>query len=84
MNTVIQLSTVFFAAAFLAGCASQTVGPPVFIHDKTYIPIPATLTLPVAVDLTQATWGSAVGDLKAGLDTCNGKLDAIRLLAPPL
>lgn len=74
---------ILLAVIVLQGCASQTVGPPVFIHDKTYIPTPATLTLPVAVDLTGATWGSAVGDLKAGLETCNGKLDAIRALTPP-
>lgn len=68
----------------ITGCTTTpAVGPPVFIHDKTYLPIPSTLTMPVTVDLTQATWGSAVGDLKAGLESCDGKLDAIRALTPP-
>lgn len=83
MDLYTKISSLLSAAVLTACSSSLAVGPPVFIHDKTYIPYPATLTMPVTVDLTEATWGSAVGDLKAGLETCNGKLDAIRALTPP-
>lgn len=69
----------------LSGCSSQpTVGPPVYIKQTVYIPVPATLTQPISIDLTGATWGKAVGDLKAGLDTCNANLGAISGLKVPL
>lgn len=68
----------------LSACSSQpTVGPPVYIKQTVYIPVPATLTQPISVDLTNATWGSAVGSLKAGLDTCNANLAAVAGLKPP-
>ena len=71
------------AALSLSACSSPAVRVQ-YIETKTYIPIPAELTQPISIDLSNATWGSAVADLKAGLQTCDGQLQAIKdLKAPP-
>lgn len=67
----------------LSGCASTPVTVVEKIQVPTFVPVPATLTVPISVDLTNATWGSAVGDLKAGITACNGRLGAIADLKPP-
>lgn len=70
--------------ASLSACTSQPVVRVQYVNIPTYIPVPVTLTQPISVDLTGATWGKAVGDLKAGLQTCDGQLQAIKdLKAPP-
>lgn len=66
----------------LSAC-SQPIVRVQYVTVKSYLPIPATLTAPIAVDLSGATWGSAVGDLKAGLATCNGNLAAVAGLKLP-
>lgn len=67
----------------LSGCASTPVTVVEKIQVKTFVPVPATLTVPISVDLTGATWGSAVGSLNAALQTCDARLDAIGKLKPP-
>ena len=66
----------------LTGCASTPVTVVEKIQVKTFVPVPATLTQPISVDLTGATWGSAVGSLNEALQACDARLDAIRTLAP--
>lgn len=73
------LAAVFFA---LSAC-SQPIVRVQYVPTKVYLAIPAELTLPVTVDLSGATWGSAVGDLKAGLATCDARLAAVAGLKPP-
>lgn len=68
---------------FVSACSSQPIVRVQYVTMKSYLPIPATITAPIAVDLSGATWGSAVGDLKAGLATCNGNLAAVAGLKPP-
>lgn len=67
----------------LTGCASQPTVITETIRVPTYIKIPDALVEPVKVDLTGATWGSAVGDLNNALQICNSKLEAIATLKPP-
>lgn len=66
----------------VAGCSQAPIVRIQYVQTPVYIPIPATLTQPISVDLTGATWGSAVGSLNAGLETCNSQLQAISTLKP--
>ena len=67
----------------LAACSQTPVVVTETIRVPTYLPVPTTLTAPVSVDLTGATWGSAVGTLNAAVQTCNARLSAISQLKPP-
>lgn len=75
-------AVLIIAALSLSACSSPAVRVQ-YIETKTYIPIPATLTQPISVDLTNATWGAGIGSLNAALQTCNARLDAIHTLVPP-
>ena len=66
----------------LSACSQAPIVHIQYVNVPTYIPIPATLTQPISVGLTGATWGSAVGSLNAGLETCNSQLQAISTLKP--
>lgn len=81
-NFVFGTARLIIIAA-LSGCSSAPVVVPEIIRMPTFIPYPATLVQPVKVDLTGATWGSAVGSLHAGLETCNAQLQSISTLKPP-
>jgi len=68
----------------LSACASQPITVPEIIHDKTYIPVPATLTQPVSIILpANVTWGQALGLYNEALQTCGARLAAISTLQPP-
>lgn len=69
--------------AALGACSSQPIVRVQYVTLKTLIPVPATLTLPVTVDLTGQTYGEGLGSLRAGLERCDGQLAAIRVLTPP-
>lgn len=81
----LNYTRILIIACFLAGCASSPpVVVPEIIYKKTYIPAPSTLTLPVEVALLPGTtYGGGLGSLRAGLDTCNGRLEAIKTLKSP-
>lgn len=66
-----------------AACSSQPIVRVQYVTVKSYLPIPATLTAPIAVDLTGQTYGEGLGSLRAGLETCNGQLTSIATLKPP-
>lgn len=78
-----QALFVIIAALLLSACSQAPVVQIERINMPIYIPVPATLTAPISVDLTNATWGSAVGSLNAAVQTCNGRLDSIHSLVPP-
>lgn len=75
------LSSTFVILA-LSAC-SQPIVRVQYVTVKSYLPIPATLTAPIAVDLTGMTYGEGLGSLRAGLERCDGQLAAIRVLTPP-
>ena len=67
----------------LTGCASQPVTVVEKIQVKTFVPVPATLTIPTAVDLYPGiTYGQALGALREGLTSCNADKSAISTLKP--
>lgn len=68
----------------LTGCSSTPVTVVERVNVPTYIPISATLTAPVSLDLGQnPTWGSALGAYNAAFQTCQGQLEAIKTLKSP-
>lgn len=78
------LWVLYVILACLTGCAQTPATVVEKISVPTYIPIPATLTIPVqAVLPLGTTWGGGLSIERAALDTCNGNLAAIRVLKPP-
>lgn len=69
--------------AALGACSSQPIVRVQYVPTKVYLPIPAELTLLVTVDMTGMTYGEGLGSLRDGLERCDGRLAAIRVLTPP-
>lgn len=81
----VQASLLIIAYLALSGCASsQPVIQVERIYTKTYIPAPATLTVPVSAIFPHGvTYGQALGIQQAAIQTCNANLAAIASLKPP-
>lgn len=72
------------ASLALSACSTQPIVQIERINTPVYLPVPATLTAPVKVDLYPGiTWGEAVGSLYSWLQSCNADKAAIGSLKPP-
>lgn len=67
-----------------SGCTTAPIVRIQYVPTPVYIPIPATLTAPVEVNLLPGvTYGDALGSLREGLSRCEADKAAIRVLTPP-
>lgn len=75
--------SLFSACLLLSACSQAPIVHIQYVSVPQFLPIPATLTAPVKVDLyPNITYGEALGALYIGLETCNSDKAAIATLKP--